>query len=125
MVKTAPPSSSLTSSPGRTEDHRLAFAGQITAAVGAALALLGPFSEVISGIGIAVLILGVILSAPAGNHPGPLMVDWWSVLAIGALVVLVGFGLGFWLSALGGVVLTAGAVAALVAVFFGAPVRSE
>lgn len=125
MVKTAPPSSSLTSSPGRTEDHGLAFAGQITAAVGAALALLGPFSEVISGIGIAVLILGVILSAPAGNHPGPLMVDWWSVLAIGALVVLVGFGLGFWLSALGGVVLTAGAVAALVAVFFGAPVRSE
>jgi hypothetical protein len=115
----------LTSSPSLAEDHRLAFAGQITAAVGAALALLGPFSEVISGIGIAVLILGVILSAPAGNHPGPLMVDWWSVLAIGALAALIGFGLGFWLPAVGGIVLAAGSVAALAAVFFGAPVESE
>jgi hypothetical protein len=115
----------LTSSPTRPEEHRLAFAGQITAAAGAALALLGPFSEVIAGIGIAVLIVGVILSAPAGNHPGPLLVEWWSVLAIGALAVLIGFGLGFWLTALGGIVLTAGSVAALAAVFFGAPVQDR
>lgn len=108
----------------RLEEHGPALVGQVTAGVGAALALLGPFSEVVAGIGVAVLIAGVVLSAPAGSHPGPLMVEWWSLLAIAAIVVLAGFGLGFWLSAVGGIVLTAGSVAALTAVFFGTPVRA-
>lgn len=94
------------------------------AGVGAALALLGPFSDVVAGLGIAALIVGVVLSAPAGRYPGPVMVDWWSVLALSALAVLVGFGLGFWLTALGGIVLTVGAVTALAAVFFGTPARA-
>ena len=51
------------------------------------------------------------------------MVDWWSVLAISALAVLAGFGLGFWIAALGGIVLTAGAITALAAVFFGTPAK--
>jgi hypothetical protein len=87
--------------------------------------LLGPFSDVVSGIGVAVLIVGVVVSAPAGRYPGPVMVEWWSVLAIAALAVLIGFGLAFWLAALGGVILTAGAVVSLAAVFFGTPVRPE
>jgi len=107
------------------EDHGTAVVGQVIAAVGAALALLGPFSDVVSGVGVAVLIVGVIVSAPAGRFPGPVMVEWWSVLAIAALAVLIGFGLAFWLPAVGGVVLTAGAVVALASVFFGTPVRSE
>ncbi len=94
------------------------------AGVGAALALLGPFSDVVAGLGIAALIVGVVLSAPAGRYSGPVMVDWWSVLALSALAVLVGFGLGFWLTALGGIVLTVGAVTALAAVFFGTPARA-
>jgi len=80
---------------------------------------------VLAGIGVAALIVGTIVAAPAGRHPGPFMVEWWSVLAISALVVLIGFGLGFWISALGGVVLTIGAVVALAAVFFGTPVQPE
>ncbi len=95
------------------------------AAFGAALSLLGPFSDVVSGVGVALLIVGTFVAAPAGRHPGPVMVEWWSVLAIAALATLVGFGLGFWLAALGGIVLTAGAVVSLAAVFFGAPVRPE
>lgn len=105
------------------EDQGPALLGQVTAAAGAALALLGPFSAIVSGAGIALLIVGVVLSAPAGRFPGPVMSEWWSVLAFAALAVLCGFGLGFWLSGLGGVVLTAGAVAALTAVFFGTPAR--
>jgi len=124
-VKTVPPPSTSTSKPLRLEDHGSAFAGQVIAAVGAALSLLGPFSDVVSGVGVAILIVGVVVSAPAGRHPGPVMVEWWSVLAVAALAALIGFGLGFWLSALGGVVLTAGAVTSLAAVFFGAPVRPE
>lgn len=79
----------------------------------------------VAGIGVAVLIVGVVVSAPAGRYPGPVMVEWWSILAISALAVLIGFGISFWIAALGGVILTAGAVAALAAVFFGTPVRPE
>lgn len=77
----------------------------------------------VAGIGVAALIVGVVLSAPAGRYPGPVMVDWWSVLAISALAVLAGFGLGFWIAAPGGIVLTAGAITALAAVFFGTPAK--
>lgn len=81
--------------------------------------MLGPFSDVISGVGVGVLILGVVLAAPAGGESGPVLSDWWTPLALGALACLIGFGLGFWLTALGGVVLTAGAVVSLLSVFFG------
>lgn len=124
-MKTDPQPSTSTSRAIRLEDHGPALAGQIIAGLGAALALLGPFSDVVSGIGVALLIIGVVLSAPAGNQPGPVMVEWWSVLAIAALAVLCGFGLGFWLAAPGGLLLTAGAVTALVAVFLGTPVSSR
>ncbi|MCB0869731.1 MAG: hypothetical protein KDB52_02770 [Solirubrobacterales bacterium] len=87
------------------------------------MALLGPFSDVVAGIGIAILIVGVVLSAPAGGQPGPVISDWWSILAIAALATLIGFGLAFWLATPGGIILTAGAVTSLTAVFFGTPVR--
>jgi hypothetical protein len=119
-VKTAPPRSSSTSSPSRLEDIGPALAGQCCAAVGAVLALLGPFSTVVSGIGVALLILGVVLSAPEAKQPGPVLADWWNPLALGALACLIGFGLAFWIAAPGGVILTAGAIAALTAVFLGA-----
>lgn len=128
-MKTDPQPSNSTSSPTevtvRPEGLGPAVAGQLIAGAGALLSLLGPFSEVISGIGVASLIFGVVLSASAGRHPGPFMVEWWTFLAVGALAVLIGFGLGFWLTALGGVILTAGAVTSLAAVFFGSPVEPE
>lgn len=120
-MKTAPQPSTSTSSLTGLEEHRPAFAGQIIAGAGAALSLLGPFSDVVAGIGVALLIFGAVLSAPAGQVPGPVLADWWSMLAIASLATLIGFGLGFWLPAAGGVVLTAGAVTALAAVFFGSP----
>ena len=125
MAKMAPPPSTSTSRHLKLEDHGPALVGQVAAGVGAALALLGPFSDVLSGIGVAVLIIGVVLSAPAGGQPGPVLVEWLSILAIAALAVLIGFGLGFWLPALGGVVLTVGAVASLAAVFFGTPAEPQ
>ena len=77
----------------RLADHGPALAGQIAAGLGAALALLGPFSDVIAGIGVAILIIGVVLAAPAGRQPGPVMAEWWSVLALAALATLIGYGL--------------------------------
>jgi len=119
-VKTVPPRSNSTSSPNRPETIGPALAGQLCAGLGAALALLGPFSTVVSGLGVAVLILGVVLAAPEARRPGPVLADWWNPLALAALACLVGFGLGFWITALGGLILTAGAVTALTAVFLGA-----
>ncbi|HMY25347.1 MAG TPA: hypothetical protein PLB47_03915 [Solirubrobacterales bacterium] len=109
----------------RLADHGPALAGQIAAGLGAALALLGPFSDVIAGIGVAILIIGVVLAAPAGRQPGPVMAEWWSVLALAALATLIGYGLAFWLPAPGGVLLTIGAVTSLAAVFFGTPAQPE
>ena len=43
----------------------------------------------------------------------------------GRTATLIGFGLAFWLSAIGGVILTIGAIVSLVAVFFGTPVSPE
>ncbi len=102
---------------------RTGFAGQLIAGFGAALALLGPFADWLAGAGVFILILGVVIAAPAGRHPGPFMVEWWSVAAIGALACLIGFGLTFVLAWLGGMILVAGAVAALISVGLGSPVE--
>lgn len=79
----------------------------------------------VSGIGVAILIVGVVVSAPAARIPGPVLVEWWPILSLAALVTLIGFGLGFWLATPGGVVLALGAVTALGAVFFGASAKPD
>ena len=122
-MKTDPQASTSTSSRLRHEDFGPTLVGQVISGLGASLALLGPFSEVVAGVGVFVLIAGVVLSAPAGGQPGPVLTDWWSVLALAALATLIGFGLSFWLTAPGGVILSAGAIVSLVAVFFGTPAR--
>jgi len=91
--------------------------------VGAALALLGPFGIALSAIGVTCLVVGVIIAAPYAGNPGPFLADWWNVLAIGALICLVGFGIGFLAGVVGGVLITIGAITALVAVGLGADVR--
>ena len=122
-MKTDPQASTSTSSRLRQEDFGPTLVGQVISGLGASLALLGPFSEVVAGVGVFVLIAGVVLSAPAGGQPGPVLTDWWSVLALAALATLIGFGLSFCLTAPGGVILSAGAIVSLVAVFFGTPAR--
>lgn len=97
--------------------------GQILAGVGAALALLAPFGIVIAAIGVTLLVCGVIVSAPYASTPGPFLAEWWSVLGIGALICLVGFGVSFLVGVLGGVLITVGAITALVAVGLGAETR--
>lgn len=68
------------------------------------------------------MLVGVIITAPQARHPGPFMVDWWTVLAIGTLIAMVGFALGF-ANAAAGIVAAAGAIVALVAVGLGSPVE--
>lgn len=113
----APPPSSSTSDPTLAAGR----AGQLVGGCGAVLALLGPFSVWLSGAGAFILILGVVLAAPVANSPGPYLDGWWAVTGIAALACLVGFGLGFVIGWLGGLLLVAGAVTALVALGLGTP----
>jgi len=93
--------------------------GQILAGAGAALALLGAFGIALPAIGVTLLFVGVIISAPYAGNPGPYLRDWWSVLGVTALVCLVGIGVWFASEVAGNVLITVGAVAALVAVGLG------
>jgi len=84
------------------------------------MALLAPFGIAVAAIGVTLLVCGVIVAAPYAGSPGPYLAEWWNVLGIGALICLVGFGAGFLSDVLGGVLITAGAITALVAVGLGA-----
>ncbi len=97
------------------------FIGQAIAGLGAILCLLFVFGTVLPAVGVTCLIAGVIVSASHARHPGPFMVEWWTVLAIAALVCLAGFAVHYWLEVPGNILLAAGAVTALVAVGMGAP----
>lgn len=95
--------------------------GQLTAGAGAVLALLSPIWLPLAGVGLALLVLGVILSAPSARSRGPYLEEWWTALALSSLFCLAGFGLELVLPVVGGVLLTIGGVAALIAVALGNP----
>ncbi|MGK2954681.1 MAG: hypothetical protein ACSLFI_03290 [Solirubrobacterales bacterium] len=97
------------------------FVGQLIAGAGAVLCLLGAFGIAFAAVGVTLVIVGVVVSAPFASFAGPFIVEWWTALAICALVCLTGFALGFLATALGGVVLAVGAIAALVVVALGSP----
>jgi hypothetical protein len=101
------------------------FAGQLIAAAGAVLVLLGSFGPGFEYAGVAGLIVGVVISAPDAGEPGPHLNQWWTVLASGSLACLAGVVIGLLLPVVGAVVLSVGAIVALVAVALGAPVARE
>jgi hypothetical protein len=97
--------------------------GQIIAGAGAALSLLSPVWLPLAGGGVMLMLVGVILSAPEARNRGPYLEQWWTTLGVAALVCLVGFGLELFVPRAGGILLTVGGVAALVAVGLGTPPR--
>lgn len=115
----APPPSNSTSDPVLGAGR----AGQLIAGAGATLALLGPFADWIAGVGVFILIFGAVLAAPVAGRPGPFLREWWSAVALASLACLAGFGLGFAIGWLGGLILVAGAVAALVTLALATPAR--
>ncbi|MCO5315891.1 MAG: hypothetical protein M9938_07000 [Solirubrobacterales bacterium] len=112
-----PPPSNSTSDPVL----RAGRAGQLIAGAGATLALLGPVADWLAGIGVFTLILGVIVAAPVASNPGPYLDNWWPTIAVAGLICLIGFGLGFVVGWLGGLLLVGGGVTVLVTLFLGSP----
>ena len=95
--------------------------GQLTAGVGATLALLSPIWFPLAGAGMLLLVLGVIVSAPSARDRGPYMEQWWNAIAFASLVCLAGFGLGLIVPVVGRVLLTVGGVLVLIVVALASP----
>jgi len=91
---------------------RISQGALLLAAAGAIVILLA-LGTVAGLIGLAAILLGTLLTAPLGRGPGN---GWWTLLAvgavlsvIGALVALASEGFGGLLALLGGVAVVAGA----------------
>lgn len=120
MAKTARPRLSSTSS-----RVSAGFAGQLIAGAGAVTALLGTFGSGFEYAGAALLVVGLVISAPDAGAPGPHLTGWWTMLAVGTLACLIGVVVGLVLPVIGAVILSGGAIAALIAVCLGAPVSGD
>jgi hypothetical protein len=94
------------------------------AGVGALAVLLSQISLPLAGAGVALMLLGVVISAPEAGNSGPYLEQWWTPMSLASLVCLVGFVLEMVIPVAGGLLLTVGGVAALLVVGLGMPPRS-
>jgi hypothetical protein len=90
----------------------------IIAGVGAVLILLGILGTAASLIGLAAVLIGTALSASAGRSGED---NWWSLLAIGATLSVIGALLSIASQSIGGLVALIGCVAVLAGAAFGYP----
>jgi hypothetical protein len=97
--------------------------GQLIAGFGALSVLLSPIWLPLAAAGLSLMLLGVVVSAPEARNSGPYLEQWWTALGIATLVCIAGFVLELVVPVAGGVLLTAGGVAALLAVGLGTPPR--
>jgi hypothetical protein len=102
---------------------RAGAVGQLLVGFGSLLALLSPIWLPLAAAGALLMVVGVVVSAPEARRSGPYLEQWWTAMALASLVCLTGFGLELLLPVVGGVLLSAGGVAALLAVALGTPPR--
>jgi hypothetical protein len=74
--------------------------------------------------GLVAVIAGTVLAAPYAERRGVLIGSWWTLMAAGALLVLVGVPLSLALESLGGLLTAVGGVFVAVAVAFALPSRA-
>jgi hypothetical protein len=91
------------------------------AGIGAALALIQLLGVTGGLVGVGLLVVCTILTAPAAPEPGAPGVNWWALLAGGTALALVGVPLGLALEAPGGLLTAIGGGMAMVGVAFGMP----
>lgn len=93
------------------------------AGAGSVLALLSPIWLPLAAVGVSLMLLGAIISAPEARNSGPYLEQWWTALGVAALLCLVGLGLELVVPVAGGMLIAIGGVAALFAVGLGTPPR--
>jgi hypothetical protein len=97
---------------------RLVQASVLLAGAGAVVVLLGVLGTAADLAGLGAIILGTILTAPAGRRDGN---GWWSLLAAGALLSLLGAMLALVTDSVGGLVALLGGIVVITGAAFGFP----
>lgn len=100
---------------------RLVQAALLIAAAAAVEILLGLFGTAADVIALAAIVLAMVVTAPAGRATGG---GWWSLLAVGTAISVLGALLALVTEPVGGLVALLGAIAVLTAAAFGFPTRS-
>ena len=93
----------------------------VIAAIGAGLAMIHLLGAAGGLIGLGLMLMAAILTAPAAPEPDADGVNWWALIAAGTGLALVGVPLGLVLEAPGGLLTVAGGGLVIVGVVFGMP----
>jgi hypothetical protein len=89
--------------------------------IGAALALIQLLGIAGGLVGVALMAVCTVLTAPAAPEHGSGGVNWWALIAGGTALALIGVPLGLALEGPGGVLTAIGGGLAMVGVAFGMP----
>jgi hypothetical protein len=97
----------------------------LAAGIGAVLILLGLFGTAASVIGLALIVVGTVLSAPAAPSGGEAGRGWWHMLAAGAGISLVAALVALAAETLGGLLAVVGGTLVMVGVTLGFPLGGQ
>jgi hypothetical protein len=89
--------------------------------IGAALALIQLLGVAGGVVGVGLLVVCTVLTAPAAPDPDAGGLNWWALIAGGTALALIGVPLGLALEAPGGLLTAIGGAMAMVGVAFGMP----
>ena len=89
--------------------------------IGAALALVQLLGVAGGLVGVGLMVVATILSAPAAPEPEAEGLNWWALLAGGTALALIGVPLGLALEGPGGVLTAIGGGMGIVGIVFGMP----
>lgn len=93
----------------------------LLAAAGAVVILLGVLGTGADVAGLAAIVVGTVLTAPAGRREGN---GWWSLLAAGSVLSVLGALLSLATDSVGGLVALIGGIIVITGAAFGFPSRS-
>jgi hypothetical protein len=101
-------------------------AGQLRAcllisAAGAVLALINVGGILVAATGLGLMLVGLVLSAPAAPRPGGDAVNWWGLLGAGTALVLAGIPLELVWELGGGLLTAVGGALGVIAAALGVP----
>jgi hypothetical protein len=90
-------------------------------AIGAALVLVNLLGTAGGLIGVGLMLLATVLTAPAAPQPGSGGINWWALIAGGTALALIGVPLALAVEAIGGLIAAIGGGLVIVGVAFGMP----
>lgn len=100
---------------------RLIQLALLLAGAGAVVVLLGVLGTGADMAGLAAIVVGTVLTAPAGRREGN---GWWSLLAAGMFLSVLGALLALATDSVGGLVALVGGIVVVTGAAFGFPIRS-